>query len=112
MNLNDLQRNQALSILKAYYTASEQENGKTPVQMDAELDDNRRRVIKEDLLPLLQQFLGGSIPLAEFKSTNDGLNKRNEYWGFKGIKGQMFFNLLNKTALNARKNFPIPILNF
>ena len=47
---------------------------------------------------LVAGYLAGSIPLAEFKSKNDGLNKRNELWGFSGIKGQMFFNLLVNAA--------------
>ena len=29
-----------------------------------------------------------------FKTKNDSINKQNEYWGFKGMSGQMFFNLL------------------
>jgi len=41
--------------------------------------------------------------LAKFKSKVDGLNKRNELWGFQGIKGQMFFNMVVNVAEDAEK---------
>jgi hypothetical protein len=47
---------------------------------------------------LLSGYLEGSIPLLEFKRKVDGINKRNSLWGFRGIKGQMFFNMVVNTA--------------
>ncbi len=41
--------------------------------------------------------------MADFKTKVDGINKRNELWGFKGVKGQMFFNMVVKVADNATK---------
>ena len=40
----------------------------------------------------------GGTQLREFKSKIDGLNKQHERWGFKGIKGQMFFNMVVNVA--------------
>jgi hypothetical protein len=31
----------------------------------------------------------------------DGINKRNRLWGFRGINGQMFFNVLTKTSATS-----------
>jgi hypothetical protein len=47
-------------------------------------------VIENELKPLTSNYLPGHITLAEFKTKVDGINKRNELWGFRGIKGQMW----------------------
>jgi hypothetical protein len=49
-------------------------------------------------MPLLSEYLNGNVPLFEFKVKVDGINKRNPLWGFKGIKGQMFFNMVANVA--------------
>ena len=38
-----------------------------------------------------------------FKRRVDSLNKQNNYWGFRGIKGQMFFNVLVNCAVDEAK---------
>jgi len=38
------------------------------------------------------------VALPAFKTKIDGINKRNDFWGFKGIKGQMFFNMMMNVA--------------
>ncbi len=43
-------------------------------------------------------YLQDKVELSDFKSKVDGVNKRNELWGFKGIKGQMFFNMVVNVA--------------
>jgi hypothetical protein len=58
------------------------------------LDKNRCELIEKQLAPAIQAFLTGSMPLAEFKTEIDSINKQNTLWEFSGIKGQMFFNLL------------------
>ena len=60
-------------------------------------------LIENELKPLLADYLAGKIALAEFKSKVDGVNKRNELWGFKGIKGQMFFNMVVNVADDAEE---------
>lgn len=58
-----------------------------------ELDEKRVEVANQ-IKSLLNDFFNGDISLEEFKYKNDSLNKRNRFWGFKGINGQMFFNML------------------
>jgi hypothetical protein len=46
-----------------------------------ELDQRRRHTIPE-VLDWLQRFFNGEVPLEEFKTAIDGINKRNRLWGF------------------------------
>jgi hypothetical protein len=47
----------------------------------------------------LQDYLSGLTDLAEFKAKIDRINKgKNALWGFKGFKGQMFFNMVVNVA--------------
>lgn len=62
-----------------------------------ELDQRRRETIP-DVLSWLNRFLQDNVPLEEFKTVNDGINKRNRLWGFQAINGQMFFNVLTKNS--------------
>jgi hypothetical protein len=93
--LNDEQRLRALEVMRQYLVAPVNPDGScTPVDRQAGRDIKRVEVIEKLLKPLVSGFLGGTIPLERFKSDVDSLNKQHEYWGFKGIKGQMFFNVL------------------
>jgi hypothetical protein len=96
--LNEQQSSRAVEVMQEYLSAPAGQDGKTPAQRSAEVDKNRIRVIESDLKPLLAEYLTGKILLPEFKSKVDSINKRNELWGFKGIKGQMFFNMLVNVA--------------
>jgi hypothetical protein len=88
------QQRRALEAFHEYLVAPPNPDGRRPMEVQAELDCNRERLIEAELKPLVTNYLKGQVTLTDFKSKVDGLNKRNEYWGFKGIKGQMFFNLL------------------
>ena len=71
---------------------------------DIELDKNRTGIIN-DIRSNLTDFLDGKKILEAFKTENDSLNKRKNYWGFKGYSGQMFFNILyNAADLNHKLN--------
>jgi len=63
---------------------------------------------RQDRLPVLREliddFLAGDLPLGEFKSKIDGQNKRFPYWGFKGMNGQMFFNMLHSSAGDEQRD--------
>ena len=48
--------------------------------------------------------LSGTLDLDEFKTQIDSINKRNRLWGFKGINGQMFFNILTKLSHTGGKS--------
>lgn len=66
--------------------------------------DQRRRERLPVLRDLIDDFLTGDRPLAEFKSEIDGQNKRFPYWGFKGMNGMMFFNMLYNSAGEQRRD--------
>lgn len=101
--LNDSQKQRAVEVMKEYLAAPEQTEVKPSTEASKRgllLDEERAKVIEKQLKPVLNGYLQGEIPLDNFKSTVDGINKRESYWGFKGIKGQMFFNLVVKVAQN------------
>jgi hypothetical protein len=92
-----------VEVMNEFLSAPGGPDGKTPMELDTELDTNRVKLIENELKPLLADYLAGKVALAQFKSKVDGLNKRNELWGFQGIKGQMFFNMVVKRADDAEK---------
>ena len=69
---------------------------------DIELDTDRTGIINE-IRRNLTDFLEDRVTLEVFKTNNDSLNKRNDYWGFKGFSGQMFFNILYNAANHNHK---------
>ena len=97
-SLTPEQRDRVIEVMQEYLSAPPNRDGKTPVDLNAELDANRVSLIDGELQSLLASYLSGIIPVSAFKSQVDGINKRNAYWGFKGIKGQMFFNMLVNVA--------------
>jgi hypothetical protein len=82
----------ACDALHAYLAAP------ADLELEQEQDCKRVELIESTLKPLLKSYLQGSIPLAPFKRQIDGLNKQHPLWGFKGIKGQMFFNMLTNAV--------------
>jgi hypothetical protein len=52
----------------------------------------------EDLKKIIAKFQRSELNIYEFKSAIDSFNKRNNLWGFAGLKGGMFFNHLVKTS--------------
>ena len=59
--------------------------------------DQRRLVVRTQMLELLQQFLSGRCGLEEFRATFD-LRTRGDWdvFGLKGMSGAMFLNMLVK----------------
>jgi hypothetical protein len=99
--LNEQQKQRAIEVMQEYLAATPEPMANTSTEVrrrDFPLDEKRVEVIEEKLKPLLKSYLDGETALGKFKSGIDSLNKRNSYWGFKGIKGQMFFNLIVKVA--------------
>ena len=88
----------ASEVMQSYLDAPKNPDGRTPFEVQKERDVERARLIESELGPLVTDYLAGRKPLDEFKSQIDGINKRNEHWGFKGIKGQMFFNMVVNSA--------------
>lgn len=66
--------------------------------VDMEVADQRREERLPRLRELIDGFIDGEMVLAEFKSEIDSQNKRFPYWGFKGMNGMMFFNMLYSSA--------------
>ncbi len=98
MALTDEQKQRAVEVMKEYLDAPPAEDRSQSVEQNAELDKKRVEVIDSILKPLLNGYLAGEVPLEEFKSKIDSTNKRHECWGFRGTKGQMFFNMVFNVA--------------
>lgn len=96
--LNEQQRQRAKEIMREYMSAPPGSDGKTPVENSNILDKKRITLIENELKPLLSGYLNGNTELSNFKSKADSINKLNPLWGFKGIKGQMFFNMVVNVA--------------
>lgn len=103
MLLSQEQRTRALEVMREYLAAPRNPDGRTPRVVQSERDDNRVKLIEGQLKPLLARYLAGQMSLPDFKSEIDGINKRHEYWGFRGIKGQMFFNMIVNIARDDAK---------
>jgi len=98
IELNQEQLAQALDVMRAYLAAPSSVEGKSLIEYESELDSQRVSVIENELKPAISSYLTSEITLAEFKTKVDSINKRKELWGFKGIKGQMFFNMVLNVA--------------
>src|SRR5687768_13089245 len=96
--LNHEQLRQAAQLMYEYLSSPSIVEGKSLAEYEADLDSKRVDVIESDLKPSINRYLNNEISLADFKTTIDSINKRNELWGFRGIKGQMFFNMIVNVA--------------
>lgn len=68
------------------------DNQDTEITMEEANERRRKRL--DTLRGLIDEFLAGNLQLSDFKSEIDGQNKKFPYWGFKGMNGMMFFNML------------------
>ena len=99
MSILDAQQQiRATEAMNQLLAAPQDSDGMTPFEQSRAADKNRVQVIQDEMGPLLTSYLAGDTALPEFKSQTDSINKKNELWGFKGIKGQMFFNMLINAA--------------
>src|SRR3989304_7854221 len=96
--LNRGQIESAVSLMREYLAAPRNPDGRRPDEVQTERDKKRVELIENTLRPLVRNYLTGKVSLTDFKSQIDSINKRNGYWGFKGIKGQMFFNMVLNAA--------------
>lgn len=86
----------ALKLLRDYQSNSIVVNQGEVRKFD-EFDKSRLEVIAR-INPMLNQFFEGSLPLDKLKYELDSINKLNPLWGFRGMNGQMFFNMLSNSA--------------
>ena len=107
--LNEKQQKRAIEVMREYQkfeTDISQEISvkvnkvNKTVKVNKIVDAARVNIIKKELKPLLHDFIDGKVQILEFKSKIDSINKTKsrQFWGFKGIKGQMFFNMVVNTA--------------
>lgn len=96
--LNEQQQKRAIEVMKEYLNAPSDLPNQTLAEKSLDFDKQRVELIENKLKPLLNKYLQGRYGLADFKSKIDSINKRNPLWGFKGIKGQMFFNMIVNVA--------------
>jgi len=101
--LNEHQWQRALDAMREFLSAPAGPDGQLPIQAGDDWDQERVRIIEKDLKPLLADYLEGKVALSDFKSKVDGINKRHSLWGFKGIKGQMFFNMVVNVSDDPRE---------
>jgi hypothetical protein len=101
MLLSTEQIARAVEVMQEYLHAPPTPESVSLVQRSTKRDKERAELIDNQLKPLVEAYLAGEIELAEFKSKIDGINKRHVHWGFKGIKGQMFFNMVVNVAHDA-----------
>ena len=105
-SLNAEQVQRAIETMREYLNAPKDSDGRAPMEVQAERDDVRISLIDNELKPLVRSYLSGQISLADFKTRVDGTNKRrnergiSNFWGFSGIKGQMFFNMMVNAAVD------------
>lgn len=96
-SLNKQQIALAIEAMKEYSSAYNSE-GKSIIEDGINIDQKREQVIEKELKPLLSDYLNGNLELSDFKSKVNGINMRNNLWGFNGVKGQMFFNMVFNVA--------------
>ena len=101
--LDPQQQQRALEAMREFLSAPPDGNGKPYPQAATERNQERLTLIATKLAPVVDEYLNGEIVLSEFKTKIDGINKRHTNWGFRGIKGQMFFNMLVNSAANVAK---------
>ncbi len=89
--------NRALEVLTEYLNAPGEDNDKL-IEDEKKIDSKRISVINDILKPLINDFFNNKISIIDFKSKIDSTNKQNNLWGFRGIKGQMFFNMIVNIA--------------
>jgi hypothetical protein len=96
--LDDNQRKIAIELLYECLNSPFDKDGLNSMKRSQKYDYDRINIIGKELNPLLMRYFNGLIELTDFKSKVDSINKRNPLWGFSGIKGQMFFNVMVNTA--------------
>jgi hypothetical protein len=102
MKLDSLQIDSLQRVWHNYVAKGEKFVNASKEYTHQELDQRRREMIPE-VLGWLNRFLKDEVQLEEFKTVNDGINKRNRLWGFQAINGQMFFNVLTKNSIAGNR---------
>lgn len=76
--LNDQQCQRAKEIMQEYMSAPPGSDGKTPIEKNKIIDEERITIIEKELKPLLLGYIDGNIELSEFKFKVNSINKINQ----------------------------------
>ncbi len=98
--LNEAQKNNALEIWENYKSSDKSFINANEEYTQEQIDNERNRLIPEIKITI-DEFISDKIDITAFKSKIDSINKQNRLWGFKGINGQMYFNMLYNTSSGA-----------
>ncbi len=104
MKLTNQQTELALHVWSNYVANGEEHLLNASKEYTQQELDRRRRETIPEVAGWIIRFLQGDVPLEEFKTGIDGINKRNRLWGFQGINGQMFFNMLTKNSVAGNRH--------
>ena len=100
--LNSNQQQKALKVWQSYQNSDKTFINANSKTSQTEIDDQRIKILQV-ANSILLRYLNKEYTLEEFKTENDGLNKKNRLWGFSGMNGQMYFNMLyNSSASTGR----------
>jgi hypothetical protein len=98
MTLTNTQIEKALETWRDYIANCESFRNANKEMTPTEIDLERSKTIPE-IGSWIERYIKGEVGLEEFKTAIDSINKRHRLWGFQGINGQMFFNMLTKASL-------------
>lgn len=100
LTMNEAIQKKALEVWENYKnTGKTFKNDEKIISQDA-IDTDRLNSLPT-ALDEINRYFEGHITIEVFKTSIDGFNKRNPFWGFRGINGQMFFNMLYNSCSGA-----------
>lgn len=107
--MDDERKARSLQIWQKYVDEGEHFLNASQEFTSSELDQKRMDIIPS-IVNLINSYRTNLITLETFKTQLDSINKRNRLWGFMGINGQMFFNMLVKTSASGEKTAEFEII--
>ncbi|MFC2103528.1 hypothetical protein ACFLSS_03765 [Bacteroidota bacterium] len=100
--LNINQQQKALKVWEEYLKSDKTFKNANDVISQDEIDKQRIETIPTAQTHI-NKYFSGELKLEVFKTEIDGLNKKNRLWGFQGVNGQMYFNMLYNSSYNTGK---------
>ena len=102
--LNEQQLQHAKKVMEEYLSAPADEDGLTPSEESHKIDQDRIKVIKNQLDPLLAEYLEGHVPLPDFRLKIDSISNIGDLRALKvkcfltwSLKSQMIWmNVIRK----------------
>jgi len=97
--LNEIFKKKALTLLERFQQAGMTVTNQGKTFPFRDFGSLRMKAIPE-INDNLQVFLQGKSDLKTFKSNNEALCRKHDYWGMKGFSGQGFLNQISKFTDN------------